>query len=119
MLGGLAGKELTKQVQRSGEEAQTVEDHGLYRLPEANVFLGMCAKLLVDLFDQTDLIYDARDYAQVVDVLDFYAWSLPRFIHGFIKYLSSYSYLRNVGDKRLMPVEGELAICAYGCLVVV
>src|SRR5215212_8983559 len=99
MLGGLAGKELTKQVQRSGEEAQTVEDHGLYRLPEANVFLGMCAKLLVDLVDQTDLIYDARDYAQVVDVLDFYAWSLPRFIHGFIKYLSSYSYLRNVGNK--------------------
>src|SRR5919107_5722377 len=97
MLGDLAGKELTKQVQRSGEKAQTVEDHGLHRLPEANVFLGMGAKFLVDLFDQTDLIYDASDYAQVVDVLDFYAWSLPRFIHGSIKYLSSYSYLRNVG----------------------
>src|SRR5215208_4215454 len=101
MLGGLAGKELTKQVQRSGEEAQTVEDHGLHRLPEANVFLGMGAKLLVDLFDQTDLIYDARDYAQVIDVLNFYAWSLPRFIHGSIKYLSSYSHLRNAGNEGL------------------
>src|SRR5215203_5029465 len=84
MLVGLAFLELNKQVQRSGEEAQTVEDHGLYRLPWANVFLGMGAKLLVDLFDQTDLIYDASDYAQVVDVLDFCAWSLPRFIHGSI-----------------------------------
>ena len=56
------------------------------------MLLGMGAKLLVDLFDQTDLIYDASDYAQVVDVLGFYAWSLPRFIHGSIKYLNSYSY---------------------------
>lgn len=63
------------------------------------MLLGMGAKLLVDLFDQTDLIYDASDYAQVVDVLDFYAWSLPRFIHGSIKYLSIYSYLRNAGLK--------------------
>src|SRR5215212_1894457 len=110
MLGGLAGKELTKQVQRSREEPQTAEDHGLHRLPEANVFLGMGAKLLVDLFDQTDLIYDARDYAQVIDVLNFYAWSLPRFIHGSIKYLSSYSYLLNAGS---LPASALILPCFY------
>lgn len=80
-----------------GEETQTAEDHGLHGLPGANVLLGMGTKLPVDLFYQTDLIYDAGDYAQVIDVLYFYAWSLPRFIHGSIKYLSSYSYLRNTG----------------------
>lgn len=42
------------------------------------------AKLPVDLFDHSDLSYDTGDDAQVI-------------IHGSIKYLSSYSYLRKVG----------------------
>lgn len=58
----------------------------------------MGAELVVDLLDQADLIYDAGHDAQMVDVLHFYTWSLPRFVHGSIKYLNSYSYLRNAGD---------------------
>ena len=59
-----------------GEETEIFEDHGLHGLPGANVLLEMGAKLPVDLFYQTDLIYEAGDYARVIDVLYFYAWTL-------------------------------------------
>lgn len=50
-------------------------DHGLHRLPGANVLLGIGAKFPVDLFDHSDLSYVVGDDAQVGDVFHFYAWS--------------------------------------------
>src|SRR4029453_14180958 len=53
----------------------------------------------VDLLDQSGLVDYTGNDAEVVDILHFYAWSLPRLVHGSTKYLSASRYLRNVGSK--------------------
>jgi hypothetical protein len=85
VLGGLAGEEFLEEVTRSREEPQPVEDHGLHRLAATEALLRMDAEPSVDLFDHSGIIDDARNDAEVVDVLHFYLWSLPRFVHDSTK----------------------------------
>ena len=49
----------------------------------------MSTELSVDLFYQADLVDDTGNDPQMVYVLHFYPWSLPRFFHGPTKYLNS------------------------------
>jgi hypothetical protein len=48
----------------------------------------MDAEPSVDLFAQSGLVDDTGNDAEVVDVLHFHLWSLPRLVHGSKKYLS-------------------------------
>src|SRR4051812_36136647 len=82
MLGGLALEKLLEEVERSRDEAQAVEDHGLNELAGAQVFLLVSAQEAVDLCDQADLIHNAGDYPQVVDVIALDRWYLCLLIHA-------------------------------------
>ena len=81
VLGCLADEKLLEEVERGGEEAQAVEDHGLQRLAAAYVFAGIGAQEVVDLLDQSDLIDDAGHDPEMVDILNFDSWYI-RLIHA-------------------------------------
>jgi hypothetical protein len=76
VLGGLADEKLLEEVERGGDEAQAVEDHGLQRLARAHMLLGVSAQQVVYLFNEADLVDDAGHDPQMVDVLNFNLWCL-------------------------------------------
>jgi hypothetical protein len=83
MFCGLALEEFLEEVEGSGDEAQAVKDHGLDELTGGQVFLFVGAsEEAVDLLDEADLIHDAGDDAEMVDVEAFYRWYLCVLIHA-------------------------------------
>ncbi len=63
---------------------------------------------MIYLLYQANLVYNAGNDTQMVDILYFYVWGLSRFIHSSIKYLNSYSYLRNAGGMHPLRVTAGL-----------